>query len=164
MTKLLSVGLVALIAWAVASYQKPPAQATSARSTSFIAQHTNGILERKCLRPYSSLHGTRASWIRRHVAAHRRMRGECAPAVPWYVTKQIAAATVIGRESRGDPWPNCPDPFDGGGSWSDTVACENRRFHELYGYPREWLDSPGYYRCGLQFDPGWEARFGRLCP
>jgi len=83
---------------------------------------------------------------------------------PWYVTKQIRAATVIGRESRGDPWPNCPDPFDGGGSWSKTVACENRAYHERYGYPREWLDSPGYYRCGLQFAPSWERRFGRLCP
>jgi hypothetical protein len=62
---------------------------------------------------------------------------------------------VIARESGGDPWPMCPDPFDGGGSWNDTVACENSG---------NWYDSAGYYRCGLQFDPIWERRFGRLCP
>lgn len=73
----------------------------------------------------------------------------------FWVARQIAAATVIGRESGGDPWPNCPDPFDGGGSWWDTVQCENGG---------SWMDSPGYYRCGLQFEPGWERRFGRLCP
>jgi hypothetical protein len=70
--------------------------------------------------------------------------------------KQIAAAETIARESSGDPWPSCPDPYDGsGGSWDDTVRCENGG---------SWLDSPGWYRCGLQFDPAWETRFGRLCP
>lgn len=83
---------------------------------------------------------------------------------PDWAALQIAAATVIGRESGGDPWPNCPDPFDGGGSWFDTVKCENKKMFQLYGFPRAWLDSPGYFRCGLQFDPGWERRFGRLCP
>lgn len=78
------------------------------------------------------------------------------PSVPWYVSKQILIATKIGRESRSDPWPNCPDPiWNGARSWSVTVACENHG---------SWLDSPGYYRCGLQFDPGWERRYGRLCP
>lgn len=71
-------------------------------------------------------------------------------------SRQIAAAETIARESAVDPWPNCPDPYDGSGaSWDDTVRCENNG---------NWLDSPGYYRCGLQFDPMWEARFGRLCP
>jgi hypothetical protein len=74
--------------------------------------------------------------------------------VDW-VSKQIYAATVIGRESGGDPWPNCPDPFDGDGSWQSTVDCENNG---------SWYDSPGYFRCGLQFEPFWEKRFGRLCP
>jgi hypothetical protein len=75
-------------------------------------------------------------------------------AVDWRA-RQIAAAEAIGRESAGDPWPNCPDPFDGGGSWDDTVRCENGG---------SWLDTPGYFRCGLQFLPAWEQRFGRLCP
>ena len=76
--------------------------------------------------------------------------------VPWYITKQIWAGNILGRESAGDPWPNCPDPYDGGGySWYDTVGCENGG---------NWLDSPGFYRCGLQFHPNWEIRFGRLCP
>jgi hypothetical protein len=36
------------------------------------------------------------------------------------------------------------------------VACENGG---------DWLDSPGYYRCGLQFDPMWERHYGRrFCP
>lgn len=76
--------------------------------------------------------------------------------VNYWVAKQIAAAEVLAREAGADPWPNCPDPYDGsGGSWSSTVACENSG---------SWLDSPGFYRCGLQFDPIWERRFGRLCP
>lgn len=70
--------------------------------------------------------------------------------------RQIAAAEVIGREAGSDPWPNCPDPiWNGAPSWDVTVQCENSG---------NWLDSPGYYRCGLQFDPMWEVRFGRLCP
>jgi hypothetical protein len=89
---------------------------------------------------------------------NRRDRARAAKSrcVPWYITAQIRAAVVIGRESRGDPWPSCPDPYDGGGySWTDTVACENGG---------NWRDSPGFYRCGLQFHPNWERRFGRLCP
>jgi hypothetical protein len=74
----------------------------------------------------------------------------------WWVAKQIMAAETLGRESAGDPWPNCPDPYDGSNaSWYSTVRCENNG---------SWLDSPGSYRCGLQFDPMWERRFGKLCP
>lgn len=73
----------------------------------------------------------------------------------YWVQRQIRVANIIGAASSGDPWPNCPDPFDGGGSWQDTVNCENGG---------NWYDSPGYYRCGLQFDPGWETKYGRLCP
>lgn len=87
---------------------------------------------------------------------HTSATGTASPAAPWYVSKQIWAGNILGRESRGDPWPNCPDPYDGSGSpWQGTVNCENSG---------SWLDSPGYYRCGLQFDPHWEIRFGRLCP
>jgi hypothetical protein len=71
-----------------------------------------------------------------------------------WVERQIYAATVIARESSGDPWPSCADPWDGG-SFETLVACENGG---------SWYDSPGPYRCGLQFDPIWERRFGRLCP
>lgn len=91
------------------------------------------------------------------------------PARPWWVRKQIAVAEKLGaagdREGT-DPWPNCPDPYDHrGASWTDTLACENRAYFERYGNtPRAWLDSPGMYRCGLQFDPSWEDVYGRLCP
>lgn len=48
---------------------------------------------------------------------------------PWLdgsVASQIRAAEIIGSQSSGDPWPSCPDPYDGSGaSWDDTVACEN---------------------------------------
>jgi hypothetical protein len=85
----------------------------------------------------------------------RARRVHAVAPVDWR-TRQIAAAETIARESSGDPWPNCPDPYDGSGaSWGDTVNCENSG---------DWLDTPGYYRCGLQFDPMWERRFGRLCP
>lgn len=92
---------------------------------------------------------------KQHLAARRVVRVVPSYGTDYWASKQIAAATVIARESGGDPWPMCPDPFDGGGSWYDTVACENSG---------SWYDSPGYYRCGLQFDPSWESRFGRLCP
>lgn len=73
--------------------------------------------------------------------------------VSW-IAKQIRVANIIGA-GPGDPWPHCPDPFDGGGSWQRTVNCENSG---------NWYDSPGYYRCGLQFDPMWERKYGQLCP
>ena len=83
----------------------------------------------------------------------RRSSNDC---LSVWVRRQIWAAGIIARESAGDPWPHCPDPYDGSGaSWWDTVACENGG---------SWMDSPGFYRCGLQFDPMWERRFGRLCP
>ena len=85
-----------------------------------------------------------------------------------WARKQIAVAEKIGRggDAGGtDPWPNCPDPYDHAGhSWFDTVKCENTRYWQLFRDQRVWLDPPGYYRCGLQFDPMWERKYGRLCP
>jgi len=83
-----------------------------------------------------------------------------APTVFGWAAIQIKYATIIAqaalREGSPDPWPNCPDPYFNGASWQATVNCENGG---------NWLDSPGYYRCGLQFDPGWESHFGvRFCP
>jgi hypothetical protein len=92
-------------------------------------------------------------------AKHQDAKASSSLCVPWYVTKQIWAANLIGAggDAGGtDPWPNCPDPYDhAGDSWYDTVGCENGG---------SWLDSPGYYRCGLQFAPSWETKYGRLCP
>jgi hypothetical protein len=89
----------------------------------------------------------------------RETKAALEPKTPWYVTKQIAVAEKLGASGDAagtDPWPNCPDPYDHAGhSWVDTVNCENNG---------SWLDSPGYYRCGLQFDPMWERKYGRLCP
>lgn len=92
------------------------------------------------------------------------------PEGAWWIRKQIAVAEKLGAEGdrQGtDPWPNCSDPYDHrGASWLDTLSCENRGMVERYGIrdPRSWLDSPGYYRCGLQFKPSWEITYGRLCP
>lgn len=97
--------------------------------------------------------GVRVRALRRQLHDLRVVRHVAA--VDWRA-KQIAAAETIAREAASDPWPNCSDPvWDGASSWDVTVACENSG---------DWLDSPGYYRCGLQFDPMWETRFGRLCP
>lgn len=79
----------------------------------------------------------------------------------YWANIQILYATKIAWSSREDPWPNCPDPGPrdnqgSGHTWYDTVACENHG---------NWLDSPGYYRCGLQFDPDWEVKYKtRFCP
>lgn len=74
----------------------------------------------------------------------------------YWISKQIRVANSIAQSASSDPWPNCPDPvFNGARSWQDTVDCENGG---------NWYDSPGYYRCGLQFDPSWETKYGRLCP
>lgn len=79
---------------------------------------------------------------------------------------QIYYATRLATEFPGNHWPNCPDPFDGtGASWVDTVRCENRGMFEKYGLPTAWLDSAGFFRCGLQFHPMWERHYGRkFCP
>lgn len=88
----------------------------------------------------------------------------------WWVRRQIEVATIIGLDAsrRGrDAWPNCPDPYDHPRyTWRHTVACENRAYAERWGVwdPRAWLDSPGMFRCGLQFEPRWETRYGKLCP
>lgn len=89
-------------------------------------------------------------WLSREIGETRRAL------LPDWAAIQIRYATMIAEASGGDPWPNCPDPYDGSGSWHDTVRCENGG---------NWLDSPGYYRCGLQFDPGWEYKYKRkFCP
>lgn len=99
------------------------------------------------------------------VVIHQTAQAKKPELIPWYITKQIRVATIIGHAARHDPWPNCADPiWNGAANWSITVACENRYYHEVYGYPREWTDSPGKYRCGLQFDPMWERIYGQLCP
>jgi hypothetical protein len=90
----------------------------------------------------------------------------------WWVRRQIEVATILGKDGDAqgtDPWPNCPDPYDHhkhGHTWRDTLKCENRAYAEIYGVwnPKAWLDSPGYFRCGLQFEPRWEHRYGKLCP
>jgi hypothetical protein len=68
--------------------------------------------------------------------------------------RMIAAGEQVAAESVGDPWPNCPDPHAGGGSWDDTVKCENRGIYESAGLAAAWrLDPPGYYCGPLQLDP-----------
>lgn len=91
------------------------------------------------------------SWLSKQI---ERSRTALAPN---WIAIQIHYATLIAESSGGDPWPNCRDPYDGSGaSWQDTVNCENGG---------SWYDSPGYYRCGLQFDPQWEIKYGqRFCP
>jgi hypothetical protein len=115
--------------------------------------------ERVCLMARRDLraHQERLAWAKDRLdAIYDALIAERRPTIDYWVGRQIWAADIIGSESAGDPWPNCPDPHDGSGSsWYDTVNCENGG---------NWYDSPGYYRCGLQFDPMWERRFGRLCP
>lgn len=109
-------------------------------------------------RTVPALHWLARLWHQRHRQAQQRyLRAHRARTVSYegWAARQIAAAEAIARSSGGDPWPNCPDPYDGGGSWQATVDCENGG---------NWLDSPGFYRCGLQFDPHWETVYGRLCP
>jgi len=119
--------------------------------------HARGVVRTcarlKVNRPVCRWHRAQVRWVSREL---RETREAMRPPVDHWIARQLYAANILGSESAGDPWPNCPDPFDGGGySWSDTVACENGG---------NWYDSPGYYRCGLQFDPAWERRFGQLCP
>lgn len=112
---------------------------------------------------YVARHGARANqrwhrlavrWLTVELLETRRA---LRPPVTDWATIQMHYGDLLARASAGDPWPNCPDPHDGSGSsWYDTVNCENGG---------NWLDSPGYYRCGLQFDPMWESHYGRkFCP
>jgi hypothetical protein len=115
---------------------------------------------------YVCRHGARANqrwhcaaktWIQREWNETMNLLRPTATPYSSWVAIQIHYATLIAQASAGDPWPNCSDPYDGSGaSWSDTVGCENNG---------NWYDSPGYYRCGLQFDPMWERHYGRkFCP
>lgn len=89
----------------------------------------------------------------------RKLRRPAAPHWSFWRLTQIWLASKIASVSAGDPWPNCPDPFAGGGSWDDMARCEARGTFESLG-PRAWgVDPPGFYRCALQFDPGWEPRY-----
>lgn len=92
-----------------------------------------------------------SGWLTREI---RKMRAKLTPS---WIDIQIHYATIIGRDATVDPWPNCPDPiWNPGSTWQDTVNCENSG---------NWYDSPGFFRCGLQFHPMWEAHFGvRFCP
>jgi hypothetical protein len=131
-----------------------------------LVQDTNRILVVKCRDRFIPAHTTIWGWKKwnrgkvmrvwhhRHLNAHWASK-QCRT-ISYWIRRQIWAGNVLGRESRRDPWPNCRDPWDGSGaSWYQTVQCENGG---------NWYDSPGYYRCGLQFDPAWESRFGQLCP
>lgn len=134
-------------------------------------RHRNTVIrEAKCRRPvgypfrvpsahfrhpagrWSNLH----KWERK-IRQSKRARSRCWNAV----TANIAVAEYIARHSGGDPWPNCPDPYDAGGySWQDTKNCESR------GY--SWsVDPPGYYCGPLQVDPrlwAWPLRhYGVRC-
>jgi hypothetical protein len=106
--------------------------------------------------------GQNRKWHRTWVPILKRELAETRAKIAWntldyWIRRQIAVATII-ASAGGNHWPNCPDPFDyprGRYSWQDTVNCENGG---------NWYDSPGFYRCGLQFHPNWELRYGRLCP
>lgn len=102
------------------------------------------------------------TWLKKYATQHivRAQQRLWYSSLDYWVQKQIRVATIIGyaalNSGGNDPWPNCPDPiFNGARSWQDTANCENHG---------NWYDSPGFYRCGLQFDPGWESKYGRLCP
>jgi hypothetical protein len=112
------------------------------------------LTHRRSLEGRSDLPWYRAA-LRWHTDLYERYKSKLVPKIDYWVAKQMRVAALIAQGSGGDPWPNCPDPYDGGGSWQNTVNCENGG---------NWYDSPGYYRCGLQFDPGWERKYGRLCP
>ncbi len=119
-------------------------QAENQRHALYVARHGAGRNQR--------WHRLAAVWVSRELAETRRALN---PPADWAAI-QIHYATLIARGAGSDPWPNCPDPYFNGASWQDTVNCENNG---------NWLDSPGYYRCGLQFDPMWERHYGRrFCP
>jgi hypothetical protein len=83
------------------------------------------------------------AWISIELAETRRAL--LPPAVATSA-RMVAAAEQVAAESAGDPWPNCPDPHDGSGSWQATKNCESPG----YGWGE---DPPGYYCGPLQLDP-----------
>lgn len=96
-------------------------------------------------------------WHRKWVPIlERELDESLAKKQPNWAALQIWLAEKIGP-LHDDAWPNCPDPFDSPRyTWVNTVNCENEG---------NWLDSPGFYRCGLQFDPAWEVKYRiRVCP
>ena len=107
-----------------------------------------------------------------HARALLRIRAELAevrdalrprpPHWSFWRLAQIWLAQTIAPLHRDDAWPNCPDPYAGGGSWDDTMRCEARGTWESAGNLAWAIDPPGQYRCALQFQggpDGWEARY-----
>jgi hypothetical protein len=144
LVKLLAVA-IAVVWFVAACMETPTASAHLPHPTPLSLQEAKWNLAHA-----RKAHPAAVPWLR-GVVSRKQVRS-----VSYWAALQIHYATLIARSSSKDPWPNCPDPFDGRGSWFDTVSCENHG---------NWLDSPGYYRCGLQFDPGWERHYGRkFCP
>ncbi len=94
-------------------------------------------------------------WLRKLHA--RQVRPE--PHWSFWRVAQIWLAEKIADGSSGDPWPSCPDPRAGGGSWDDTARCEARGTFESIGDAAWGVDPPGFYRCALQFAPSWEPKY-----
>jgi hypothetical protein len=106
--------------------------------------------------------------LKRINRALARVHRQMAPKPPhwsYWRNAQIRLANKIAPLHEKDAWPNCPDPYFGGGSWDDTMHCEAKGTFQSIGV-RAWsVDPPGYYRCALQFDPSWERKYNvKVCP
>lgn len=78
MFKVIPFALVAVIGWAAGVHHDANATKRPQRSTAFIVQHTNQILDAKC-RPRFPASTLRTAAIRRHRIAHRMDRAKCRP-------------------------------------------------------------------------------------
>lgn len=123
---------VSLVTPAPSSARRPHTSSTAspnARTTRFIARHTNEVLSKKCLPTFSlSAHTPRWKWVQRHMAAHKRAKGKCL--LP--VRMPHAWACIHRYEGS---WQDDGDPYWGG-------LQMDRGFMETYA--PQWLLAKGF--------------------
>jgi hypothetical protein len=120
----------------------------------FLERRTSSLpLRRWVLKRWNRRAAWKCSVLRRQIARENAWRQSARG-------RWIAAAEYLSSISAGDPWPNCPDPHDGTGSWDDTKACE------APGYSWSACATSSMFVGPLQFHPMWRSlwqRFGIRC-
>jgi hypothetical protein len=120
----------------------------------FLERNTSSLpLRRWVLKRWNRRAAWKCSVLRRQIEAENAWRASARG-------RWIAAAEYLSSISAGDPWPNCPDPHDGSGSWDDTKACE------APGYSWSACATSSMFVGPLQFHPMWRSlwqRFGIRC-
>ena len=152
MTRALSAALIGVIVWAVIATRAEArvGQHKTLRSTRFLAEHTQHVLRSKCRATYSSLRGSRATWIIRHRIAHRLKRGRCQPRL---VVRHLSSWLCI--HSYEGSWTDSGDPYWGGLQMDRTFMLTYApRWLLRKGWANTWTPTEQMYVAERAHDSG----------